>query len=85
MIVGEMNPKKEILMQPQNIIESFEVDCADELLIQKPTAVSFNTSGCACFRGKESYVVLDFGKELCGSIRFITRSVPTKQQNYVLH
>lgn len=68
--------KQEILMKPQNIIDCFEVDNADELLIQKPTAVSFKMSGCACFKGNGSYVVLDFGKELCGSIRFVTRLAP---------
>lgn len=46
----------------------------EELLVKKNTAVSFSKDGCAEFVGEGSHIVLDFGKELCGGLRIITRS-----------
>lgn len=45
----------------------------DELLVEKPACVSFRNTGFACFDKLNGYVVLDFGKEVCGSIRFVIR------------
>ena len=51
-----------------------DVNAVEELLVQKPACISFKTDGVADFAKKGSYVVLDFGKELCGSLRFVTRA-----------
>ena len=54
-------------------VKDFEyVSNVQELLSQKADSVSFHKLQCANFLQKGAYVVLDFGKELCGSIRFIT-------------
>ncbi len=60
---------------PMSIKDFGEVDDAKELLSAKPSCVSFQTTHIAKFQKKGAYVVLDFGKELCGSLRFITRAV----------
>lgn len=52
---------------------SEHVESVEELLVQKPACISFKTDGVAKFMKKGAYVVLDYGKELCGSIRFVTR------------
>lgn len=51
-----------------------DMNSVEELLVQKPACISFKTDGVANFTKKGSYVVLDFGKELCGSLRFVTRA-----------
>lgn len=61
------------LLAPIKIIETCEVLNADELIKEKPPVVSFETEHCAVFGGKGSFVILDFGKELCGGIRIVTR------------
>lgn len=48
---------------------------ADELLKEKEACISFSTAHCAVLEKKGAFVVLDFGRELCGGIRMITRSV----------
>lgn len=55
----------------------FEKDITNsgELLIEKSTCVSFLTTHCSEFQAQGSFVVLDFGKELCGGIRMVTRAV----------
>lgn len=55
----------------------FEKDIAssDELLIEKPACVSFLTTHCSEFQKQGAFVVLDFGMELCGGIRMVTRAV----------
>ncbi len=58
---------------PLKIIEAYEVAEADKLLITKPACISFSGEECIHFKGPGSYVVLDYGKELCGGIRIITR------------
>ncbi len=59
---------------PVAIRDSQGVDCPKELLTRKSTCISFDNSHLANFTGKGAYVVLDFGKELCGSLRFVTRA-----------
>ena len=63
---------KEKIM-PVRIKRSNLVDNVDNLLLQKPACISFQMDGVATFMEKGAYVVLDFGKELCGSLRFVTR------------
>lgn len=70
--------KKNLL--PVSVRDFGNVNHADELLVRKPTCVSFQVAQVAEFTGAGSYVLLDFGRELCGQIRFITRaaSAPAK-------
>ena len=50
-----------------------QVEDVENLLAEKPACISFQMDGVATFAQKGAYVVLDFGKELCGSLRFVTR------------
>lgn len=65
--------KKNLL--PVSVRDSKNVENAGELLKGKPACVSFKETGFTSFTKKGAYVVLDFGKELCGSLRFVTRGV----------
>lgn len=58
---------------PIAVRDSRDVDCVEELLNEKAACVSFRTEQVISFTKKGAYVVLDFGKELCGGLRFITR------------
>ncbi len=60
---------------PISVKDSKDVDNAKELLNKKASCVSFKTDEVASFTKKGAYIVLDFGKELCGSLRFVTRMV----------
>ncbi len=62
---------------PVRILEQAGVEHTQELLKEKPPALSFRTDNCARFSGKGACVLLDFGKELCGGVRILTREVPT--------
>lgn len=62
-------------MLPVSIKDSKDVNHVEELLNGKPACVSFQVSQVAEFSQKGAYVLLDFGKELCGSLRFVTRTV----------
>ena len=64
---------KEKLM-PVCVTCSASVDNIKNLLVEKPACISFKMDGVATFTEKGAYVVLDFGKELCGSLRFVTRA-----------
>lgn len=66
--------EKELIL-PICVKDSHNVENSGELLIAKPAYIPFTTDGVATFTGKGSYVILDFGKELCGGVRFITRAV----------
>ena len=61
-------------MVPVAIKDVQGVEKAEELLKEKYAAISFRTDDSAKFTGKGAYIVLDFGKELCGGLRFVTRS-----------
>lgn len=55
-------------------IRAFDkIDCVEELVKEKPVCVSFSNDYVAKFTEKGAYVVLDYGKELCGGVRIITR------------
>lgn len=62
-------------IMPVTIKDYKEIDSAEELLNIKPVCISFQEEQTAVFAGAGSYVVLDFGKELCGGIRILTRTV----------
>lgn len=66
----ELAVQKEIQM-PVAIKAAQAVLGAEELLISKPACVSFNNNGTAHFSEKGAYVVLDYGKELCGGVRIV--------------
>lgn len=55
------------------LVETHEVQYAENLLNARPSAVSFGGEGCVRFSGTGSFAVLDFGCELCGGVRIITR------------
>ncbi len=57
---------------PARIKIQEKMEKAEALLMEKPACVSFNRDNAACFREKGAYIVLDYGRELCGSLRFIT-------------
>lgn len=59
---------------PVAIKETYIVKNEKMLLAKRHTAVSFKKEGCTEFSEKGSYIVLDFGKELCGGVRIVTRS-----------
>ncbi len=60
-------------LYPVNVIKYFEVNNPDNLMLDKELNVSFYARDIIEFGKKGSYVLLDFGKELCGGIRIITR------------
>jgi len=59
---------------PTEVKEMRDIKNEDALLIKKHTAISFKKDGCTEFSKAGAYIVLDFGKELCGGLRIITRS-----------
>lgn len=65
---------KEELLLPLRIKMENNIDNADSLLVKREPVVSFKTENFTTFKGKGSYIVLDFGKEIAGGIRIITRS-----------
>lgn len=60
-------------MLPVAVKNSKDVKDVDELLIEKPACISFKDKDFAVFEKKGATVVLDFGRETCGSIRFVVR------------
>jgi len=59
---------------PVAIRDSKGIEEVEEFLNEKPASVSFEPTHCAKFMKQGAYVVLDFGKELCGGLRFITKA-----------
>ena len=70
---------KKKLILPVAIKDLHNIESAEQLLCPKGTYLSFGLEGMTRFTGKGSYVILDFGKELSGGIRILTRDVP---ENY---
>lgn len=60
---------------PVRIVESVGVDNAEGFMQVSLACVSFKTDGFTTFQKAGSYIVLDFGKEMCGGLRFVTRGV----------
>lgn len=73
---------KEILL-PLKIKAQQAVLGAEHLLEEKPACVSFRNDRSAEFSQKGAYIVLDFGKELCGGIRMITGSMDSIAQFHI--
>ncbi len=71
--------KREDLM-PVRILASEGVSSRECLLETKAPCVSFKKDGCAVFSGKGSYVLLDFGREICGSARIVIRAIDTSDK-----
>ena len=69
-------------IMPTRVVLHGGVEKVEELLVEKPAGISFRTDICARFTGKGSYVVLDFGKELCGSIRLLTNNIDKMGANF---
>jgi len=67
------NTIKQDLM-PMSIKDYDGMDNVEELLHEKPACISFREEEVAVFSGAGSYVVLDFGKEICGGVRLVTRT-----------
>ncbi|MBQ2986762.1 MAG: hypothetical protein IJE23_04695 [Tyzzerella sp.] len=67
-------------MMPVSVKAFDKLECVDELMKEKPACVSFSNLSVTKFLEKGAYVVLDYGKEVCGGVRIVTRSVfgPTK-------
>lgn len=62
-------------LMPVRIKDYSGIDNVTELLSKKPACISFREEQVAVFSGKGAYIVLDFGKEICGGVRFVTRTV----------
>ena len=58
---------------PVRIPDSFRIENAQEITVQKEPCVSFGNEPCTRFTCKGAWILLDFGKELCGGLRLITR------------
>ena len=71
---GSASIRKEYLL-PTRIVDSRGLECPGELLYDKPAAISWRTDNCARLTGKGAYVLLDFGRELCGGVRMAAREV----------
>lgn len=57
---------------PKKIVASKNIENAEFLKIEKPLQIGLNEP-CLTIIGKGGFVVLDFGKELCGSLRLLVR------------
>ena len=60
---------------PVKVLGSQGVTNIEELLAVKAPSISFRTNRCSQWEGAGSWILLDFGKELCGGIRMVTRAV----------
>lgn len=67
---------------PISVKDSKDVDNVGELINVKPSCVSFSISHVAEFQKKGAFILLDFGKELCGGLRFVTRTVENKTAKF---
>lgn len=61
-------------LMPVRIMEQVQIDNPEGLMKANASCVSFKETGWVGFDGNGSYVVLDFGKEICGGLRVVTRS-----------
>lgn len=63
------------LVSPVAVKDQHEVRYAEKVLITKEPCLSFSLDDMTGLREPGAYIVLDFGKEVCGGIRLITRIV----------
>ncbi len=61
------------LILPQKVLFSKDVDNTKCLLLERKPIVSFRLDKNTIFNCKNAFIILDFGKELHGGIRIITR------------
>ena len=54
-------------LMPTRIVVSENTEYAENLLIEKPLQPGFSDKDCTVIK-KGGFVVLDFGKEICGGI-----------------
>lgn len=59
-------------LYPIKIKEAHKVKSAEKLTNERPLNVSFHCNDTVEFSEKGAYVLLDFGREICGGIRLIT-------------
>lgn len=62
----------EELLTPVAILDMQDVNYSDKLLVSRPACVPFKSSNSAYFTKKGSYILLDFGKEISGSLRIVS-------------
>ena len=67
-----MKEKYELLI-PTEIKQSIAVKNYENLKIANHPNVSFYKQNMSTFEGKGAFVLLDFGKEICGGIRLFIR------------
>lgn len=67
---------------PVAVKKSREITGENHLYIKKPTSVSFGHEQMTCFQKQGSFVLLDFGKEMCGGVRLI---VPSGKETAQFH
>lgn len=60
---------------PTRIMAQSHAENLQELTAAKPLSVSFREDNCVQLSGKGAFLLLDFGKELCGGIRLVTQAV----------
>ena len=70
------------LNMPVKILDSEFVSGIDEFMIKKEPCLSFHNDVSAKFEKKGAWILFDFGKEMCGSIRLITRDVASSNANF---
>lgn len=58
---------------PVRIVKSFGIQNAEGLLLPQTDGLSFRETGWTVFAQPGSFLILDFGKELCGGIRMIVK------------
>ena len=78
---GKVIAEKREDLLPVKILASQGVSNSEHLLAAKAPCVSFSKASCAAFTGAGAHILLDFGKELCGSARIVIRSVDTPNKN----
>ena len=62
-------------MIPICVKKSEYVEDSEKLLIDRVACIDFHTTEVAKFKKKGAFLIFDFGRELCGGLRFITRDV----------
>lgn len=68
-------------LKPERIVEEKNVTGAENLFSDRDLSVTFTINNLITLEGKGSYILLDFGKEICGGVRIISRvsdPMPTK-------
>lgn len=75
-INAESNVREEVRedLMPVRVVESKNVENVDELMLKHADWVSFWSENKWTVFKKNGYVILDFGKELCGGIRMINQN-----------